>query len=444
MARKAKKQPLRIVHPRCAGIDIGSREHWVAVDPNSDEQPVRSFSSFSDDLYAMAHWLKSLDIEVVAMEATGVYWIPLYEILDAQGFQVNLVNSRATRQVSGRKSDVLDCQWIWQLMSYGLLRGAFRPAGEVCALRAVVRQRDAKVKEQGRCTQHMQKALTQMNIQLDNVVSDLMGKTGSAILRAIVAGERDPQQLATLRDRRLRATQETVARSLQGNWRQEHLFALSQALAHYDFLAGQIGECDQAISEALGRLPTLTEQTSEPVKPMRSPHRTPTQQTQLHQALNEVLGVDLTTVPTLGIDTVLVLAGEIGADLSRFASSQHFCSWLGLAPSTHISGGRHLSGPQRKVFNRAGQALRQAAANARRSNTFIGASHRARLARMDTAKAIKATAHQLARLIYAMLTKGQAYVEQGMEAFEARSKDRQLRSLQRKARQLGLAIVEAA
>jgi transposase len=314
----------------------------------------------------------------------------------------------------------------------------------VCALRAVVRQRDTKVKEQARCTLHMQKALTQMNIQLDSVVSNLTGKTGLSILREIVAGERDPQKLAALRDRRLRATQETVARSLHGNWRQEHLFALSQALAHYDFLAKQITECDQSISDALGRLPTLNEQTSAPVKLMRSPHRSAAQQTRLHQALNEVLGVDLTTVPTLGIDTVLVLAGEIGPDLSRFPSSQHFCAWLGLAPSTHISGGKHLSGPKRKVFNRAGQALRQAAANARRSNTFIGASHRARLARMDSAKAIKATAHQLARLIYAMLTKGQDYVEQGMEAFEARSKDRQLRSLQRKARQFGLAIVEAA
>jgi transposase len=197
----------------------------------------------------------------------------------------------------------------------------------------------------------MQKALTQMNIQLDSVVSNLTGKTGLSILRHIVAGERDPQKLATLRDRRLRATQETVARSLHGNWRQEHLFALSQALAHYDFLAEQIAECDQAISEALGRLPTLAEQTSVPVKLLRSPHRSIAQQTQLHQALNEVLGVDLTTVPTLGIDTVLVLAGEIGADLSRFPTSQHFCSWLGLAPSTHISGGKHLSGPKRKVFN---------------------------------------------------------------------------------------------
>jgi len=444
MARKSRKQQLKIVHPRCAGIDIGSREHWVAVDPDSDEKPVRCFSAFSDDLYAMADWLTSLDVEVVAMEATGVYWIPLYEVLDARGFQVNLVNSRATRQVSGRKSDVLDCQWIWQLMTYGLLKGAFRPANEICSLRSVVRQRAAKVQEQSRCVQHMQKALTQMNIQLDNVVSNLAGKTGLSILRQIVAGERDPDKLATLRDRRLRADEQTVARSLHGNWREEHLFALSQALAHYDFLGHQIAECDQTIGEALQSLPTLTDETSAPVKAMRNPHRTSAQQTQLHQALNEVLGVDLTRVPTLGIDTVLVLASEIGPDLSRFPSSRHFCSWLGLAPPTHISGGKTLSGPKPKVVNRAGQALRQAAVNARRSDTFIGASHRARLSRMDTAKAVKATAHQLARLIYAMLTQGQDYVEQGLEAFEARSKDRQLRALHNRAKRLGLAIVEAA
>ena len=288
----------------------------------------------------MADWLKSLDVEVVAMEATGVYWIPLYEVLDARGFQVNLVNSRATRQVSGRKSDVLDCQWIWQLMTYGLLKGAFRPANEICSLRSVVRQRAAKVQEQSRCVQHMQKALTQMNIQLDNVVSNLTGKTGLSILRQIVAGERDPEKLATLRDRRLRASEQTVARSLHGNWREEHLFALTQALAHYDFLGQQIAECDKTIGEALQRLPTLTEQTSAPVKVMRNPHRTSAQQAQLHQALNEVLGVDLTRVPTLGIDTVLVLASEIGPDLSRFPSARHFCSWLGLAPPTHISGGK--------------------------------------------------------------------------------------------------------
>jgi transposase len=283
-----------------------------------------------------------------------------------------------------------------------------------------------------------------MNIQLDNVVSNLTGKTGLAILRQIVAGERDPEKLATLRDRRLRASEQTVARSLHGNWREEHLFALTQALAHYDFLGQQIAECDETIGEALQSLPTLTDQTSAPVKAMRNPHRTSAQQAQLHQALNEVLGVDLTRVPTLGIDTVLVLASEIGPDLSRFPSARHFCSWLGLAPPTHISGGKSLGGPKPKVFNRAGQALRQAALNARRSQTFIGAAHRSRLARMDTAKAVKATAHQLARLIYAMLTQGQEYVERGMEEFEVRSRDRQLRSIQRKAKHLGLTLSETA
>jgi len=444
MGRKSKGQWLRVVHPDCAGIDVGSREQWVAVDPNCCEQPVRRFTSFTDDLEALADWLTSLEIKIVAMEATGVYWIPLFELLEARGFQVVLVNARATRQVTGRKSDVLDCQWIWQLMTYGLLRGAFRPADAVCALRALVRQRAGRVEEQSRCIGHMQKALTQMNIQLDNVVSDLMGKTGRQIVRAIVAGERDPHALAKHRDRRLRADEATVARSLHGNWRSEHVFGLSQALAHYEFLEQQIGACDQAIEQALGRLPTLCEETAAPVKSLRSAGRNAAARGQLHQALQQVLGVDLTAIPTIGLDTALALAGEIGPDLSRFPSEGHFCSWLTVAPPTRISGGKPLPGRAPKVFNRAGHALRQAAANARRSHSFIGACHRARLARMDAAKAIKATAHQLARLIYALLTKGQAYVEQGVAAFEARRQDRQLRALERKARKLGLALVAAA
>lgn len=445
MARKRKQQRLDIIYPRCAGIDIGSREHWVAVDPSVAENPVRCFSTFSDDLNALADWLRSLGVEQVAMEATGVYWIALFEVLDARGFEVYLVNARATRQVSGRKSDVLDCQWIRQLMSYGLLRGAFRPADEVCQLRSLVRQRATKVEEQARCVRHLQKALTQMNVQLDNVVSDLAGKTGLAILRAVVAGERDPQQLAQLRDRRLRADEATVARSLYGNWREEHLFALSQALAHYDFLTEQIRSCDQAIIQAVGQLPTLNEsEAPTPNKPLRSTNRTRAEQTALHHSLYAALGVDLTAVPTLGLETVLVIASEIGPDLSRFPTAGHFCSWLNLAPPTRISGGKPLPGKTPKVHNRAGQALRQAAANARRSDSFIGAAHRARLARMDAAKAIKATAHQLARFIYAMLTKGQAYVEKGIETFEAERRDRQLRALQRKAAQFGLALSEAA
>ena len=444
MARKSKKQRLQIIHPHCAGIDIGSSEHWVAIDPEKATDPVRSFSSFTDSLNEMADWLESLGIEIVAMEATGVYWIPLYELLDQRGFDVRLVNSRSTRQVTGRKSDVLDCQWIWQLMSYGLLKGAFRPADSICSLRSIVRQLGTKVQDQSRCIAHMQKALTQMNIQLDNVVSDLMGKTGTAILRAIIAGERNPKQLATLRDKRLHADEETVARSLYGNWREEHLFALKQALEHYDFLNQQIHCCNQLIAQQLVTLPQLAKNPPEPVKVLKNAHRTKEQQSTLHQALYGVMGVDLTAIPTIGIETVLVLASEVGTDLSKFPNESNFCSWLNVAPPTCISGGKKLHGRAPRVFNRAGQALRQAACNARNSHSFIGASHRARLARMDKASAVKATAHQLARLIYAMLTKGQAYVEKGIEVFEAQRQDRQLGALQRKAHKLGFELIETS
>lgn len=444
MTRKSCQQRLSRVHRHCAGVDVGSREHWVAVDPAQCEESVRCFSAFSDDLYAMADWLAALKVDVVAMEATGVSWIALYEVLDARGFQVHLVNARATRQVSGRKSDVLDCQWIWQLMSHGLLRGAFRPPDAICPLRMYVRQRATKVRDQSRALAHMQKALTQMNIQLDGVLSNLMGKTGQAIVRAILAGERDPQKLARLRDRRVHATEATVARSLCGNWRQEHLFALAQAVQTYDFLQTQIAACDQAIAAVLETLPRRGEVAFTPDKPLRSPHRTAVQQRTLHRALGHLFGVDLTAIPTLGLETVLVLAGEIGPEVSRFPTAEHFSSWLGVAPPTRISGGKPLPGHAPKIINRAGQALRQAATNARRSQSFIGASHRARLARMDTSKAIKATAHQLARLIYAMLTHGQAYVEKGIDSFEAQRRDKQLRALQHKARQLGLALVHVA
>lgn len=443
MARKQQKQRLRIVYPACAGIDVGSRHHWVAVDPDVCDNPVRCFTSFSDDLQALADWLASLGIKQAAMEATGVYWIPLYEVLDARGFEVHLVNSRATRQVTGRKSDMLDCQWIRQLMSYGLLRGAFRPADAICSLRGLVRLRARHVQEQSRCIAHMQKALTQMNVQLHHVVSDLAGKTGLAIVRAVVAGERDPCKLATLRDKRLRADEATLARSLQGNWRREHLFALAQALAHFDFLTTQIGECDQAIDQALAELPSHSIKTTTALKPLKGKGRSPAQRAQLHLALHHVLGVDLTAIPTIGLDTALVIASEIGCDLSRFPSAQHFCSWLGVAPPTRISGGKPLPGRPPKVFNRAGQALRQAAANARTSDSFIGASHRARLARMDAGQAVKATAHQLARLVYAMLTHGQPYVEKGIQVFEEQRRERQLKALHRKAGKLGFTLVAA-
>ncbi|QHG68124.2 IS110 family transposase [Pseudomonas putida] len=443
MARKQAKQRFQLVHPHCAGIDIGSREHWVAA--SKDHEPiVRSFATFTHDLNQLADWLSEMGVEVVAMEATGVYWIPLFELLDARGFNVYLVNSRSTRQISGRKSDVLDCQWIWQLMSHGLLRGAFRPSESICTLRALVRQRANKVRDQAQALNRIQKALTQMNIQLANVISDISGVTGMRILRAIIDGERDPQILAGMIDRRIKATPETVARSLHGNWRLEHLHALAQEVEAYDFLEQQIADNDEAISGVLALLPVRQEKPQPSRKVLRSPHRSAAAQTALHQAVWKVMGVDLTAIPTIGVDTALVIASEIGPDLSRFPSSQHFCSWLGLAPPTRISGGRQLSGSGPKVINRAAQALKQAASNARNDKSFIGTSHRARLSRMDTSCAIKATAHQVARLIYAMVTRGQAYAEKGIEEFEERSKGRQLRALLRKARKLGLELVEAA
>jgi len=438
MGGKRRQRRLEIVHPDCAGIDIGADAHYVAVDPQCSEVSVRRFGSFTDELEAMAEWLLACGVTIVAMEATGSYWIPVYEVLDRAGLTVHLVNPRATKQVSGRKSDVLDCEWVRQLMSYGLLRGAYRPGDEICELRAFVRQRARLTRDSGRSVQHMQKALTEMNVQIDRVLSDITGKTGMLILRAIVDGERDPQVLANYRDRRVKADTATIARSLQGTWRTEHVFALRQAMERYDFYQAQIRACEEQIRAVMRAL--VEPETDCEIQP--SAVRQTAAQRELTASLKRLMGVDLTAIPTIGIETALVVASEIGPDLSRFPSCQHFCSWLTLAPPTRISGGKSLpgrSGPQ--PVNVAGQALRLAATAARHSQSFIGAAHRARLARMDKAQAIKATAHQLARLIYAMLTQGQEYVERGVEEFEKRRQDKQLRHLHRQAKRLGLELV---
>lgn len=435
MGRKRGQQRLTIVHPNCAGIDLGSRAHYVAVDPSRTDEPVRRFGTFTDDLQSMAQWLHECGVKTVAMEATGVYWIPVFELLDREGFEVHLVNARAVKQIGGRKSDVLDCQWLWQLMSYGLLKGAFRPADRICELRSFVRLRATLTRDAARAVQHMQKALTQMNVQIDQVLSDITGKTGMLILRAIVASERDPRVLASYRDGRVRADEGTIARSLQGNWRREHVFALEQAISRYDFYQQQIRACDTQILETLEDLEQDIELPDVPVAGRTVAER------ELSIAIRRVMGVDVTAIPTIGVGTALVLASEIGPDLSRFPTCEHFCSWLTVAPGTRITGGKPLPGRSPRVLNVAGQALRQAASTARHSKSFIGAAHRARLARMDTAKAVNATAHQLARLIYAMLTKGHEYVEQGIEHFESEARDRRLKNLQRQARRLGLDLV---
>ena len=440
MGRK-RQQAMQLVHPNCAGIDVGKSSHYVAVAEGAAERPVRTFGSFTDDLEEMAAWLLSCGVDIVALEATGVYWIPLFEVLDRAGLEVRLVDARATKQVSGRKSDVLDCQWIRELMSYGLLKGAFRPADRICELRSYVRQRARAGRDRGRCVQHMQKALTEMNVQLDNVLSRIMGMTGQLILRAIVAGERDGAVLARFRHRNVKADEATIARSLQGTWRDEHLFALEQALERYDLLTRQIERAEARIDEVIETISGGVDESA--IELLAKPAaKLPERRRQL--ALRAMLGVDLTAIPTIGVETALAIASEIGPDLSRFPSVAHFCSWLTLAPGTRISGGKQIRGPQQKRFNRAGQAFRNAAATARNSKSYIGACHRTRLRRLDAGRAVKATAHQLARLVYAMLTRGEEYVAREIADYEAERRDRQVRHLQRQARRYNLQLIESA
>ncbi len=431
---------LTITHPNAAGIDIGSASHFVAVPPERDDEPVREFASFTVELNAIADWLEACGVDTVAMESTGVYWIALYELLESRGFTVLLVNARHVRGVSGRKSDVLDCQWLQQLMTYGLLRGAFRPAEEVCVLRALYRQRGTLLRSQARHVQHMQKALAQMNVQLANVLADVVGETGQKILRAIVAGERDNHVLAALRNVRVRASADEIAKSLQGTWRAEHLFALKQALDAFDFVGTQLAECDREIELQLQRL-QLHE--GDPAKGKKRGRARNAPKFDLRTQLFRVCGVDLTRIDGIDVTTALAVVSEIGTDMSRFASVKHFTSWLGLCPGTRITGGKVLSGKTKRVVNRAAQALRLAAAALRSSKSALGAYFRRLCSRMDKPKAVTAAAHKLARLIYTMLTKGQEYTDQGQDYYEQRYRERVLRSLSQRAAKLGMKMVPA-
>lgn len=432
------RQALTLTHPNAAGIDIGSAFHHVAVPPDRDDAPVREFPSFTADLERLADWLTACGVDTVAMESTGVYWIPLFELLDARGFKVLLVNARHVKNVSGRKSDVLDCQWLQQLMTYGLLRGAFRPADEVCVLRSLSRQREMLLRSQGRHVQHMQKALTQMNIQLANVISDVVGETGQKILRAIVAGERDGRVLAAMKNVRIRASAEQIAKSLQGNWRAEHLFALKQALAAFDFIATQLAECDHEIEAQLRRLHT---HEGEPAKGNKRSRARNAPRFNLRELMFKMCGVDLTRIDGIDVTTALVVLSEVGPDMSRFPTVKHFACWLGLCPGTKITGGKVMSGKTKRVANRAAQALKLAAAALRSSQSALGAYFRRMCSRMDKPKAVTAAAHKLARLIYTMLTKGEEYTDQGQEYYEERYRERLLRQLSQRAEKMGMKLV---
>ena len=445
------KPALAVVNPCAAGIDVGDASHYVCVgdDPEAD---VRKFGTFTGDLVRLADFLEERGIRTVALEATGVYWIPLFELLERRGFEAVLVDPRQTKTRKGRpKTDVQDCQWIRRLHACGLLAGSFRAPDAVLALRSYVRQRGLLVREGARGIQRMQKALQQMNVKLTLVVSDVAGKTGLRIIEAILAGERDPAALAALRDRQIRASAETVAAALQGNWRDEHLFALRQAHEEWRFRQGQLDTLDAKIEAELVRLagaapkrPAKAKAEGEggvaataPAPPKKRHTKRNALRFDGRQLAAQWAGVDLTAIAGLDVLTVLVVLSECGPDLSRFPSERHFGSWLGLAPCPDRSGTSRNRNRARVGCNRAGQALRVAAMAAGRSQTALGCFHRRIAATRGAAKAVTATAYKLARLCYRCLKHGLDYVQAGVEAYEKRYRERTIRTLSQKALQLG-------
>jgi transposase len=428
------------VHPAAAAIDIGATMHVAAVGPDRDEQPVRTFRTFTEDLQRLADWFAGCGIRTIVMESTGVYWIPVFEILEQRGFEVMLVNARDAKHVPGRKTDVSDAQWLQRLHEYGLLRASFRPQAEIAGLRAYLRQRERLLDYAAAHIQHMQKALMQMNLQLHHVVTDITGVTGMAIIRAIVAGERDPNVLATHSDRRCHATVETVCQALIGNYREEHVFALTQALELYDVYQTKVSACDTQIEAILKRLKKNVAPPKTKLLPTRQRRQPNAPAFDARGALHAILGVDLTQIDGLGPSLALKLVGECGTTLSAWPTAKHFTSWLALAPHNKISGGKVLSSRTRRTSNRAASLLRLAAGTVGRTDTALGAFYRRLSARIGKAKAITATARKIAVLFYNTLRHGRTYSDPGATYYEDRYRQRVLHNLQRRAKSLGFAL----
>lgn len=403
---KVKSPLLPTLHPHAAGLDVGARELYVAVPPGSDPRPVRSFATFTEDLHTLRDWLLACGVTTVALESTGVYWIPIFQILEAAGLEVVLVNARHCKNLPGRKTDVQDCQWLQYLHSVGLLRPSFRPADQVCAVRTILRHRDSLVHGATRGVNHLHKAMTQMNLQLQHVISDLTGVTGLAILQAILGGERDPQKLAALKDHRIKASRDVLAKSLRGDWREEHLFTLRQTFALWQKHQELISQCDQQIAALLAAFDTRSEKDAV-LAPSKSSHKKPQRNEPQFLAREEcfrVLGVDLTVVPGFGAPTVLVLLGELGPEFAeKFATAKHFGSWLGLCPDNRITGGQVLSAKTRAVKSRVATALRMAAQSLSRAQNYFGDLYRRWKARLGGPKAVTAMAHKLARVLWHLL-----------------------------------------
>jgi transposase len=444
---KARPQTslLARLHPDAAGIDCGAAEHFVAVPPDRDPTPVRSFSTFTGSLERLAEWLPRCGVTTVAMEATGVYWIPVYEMLETRGVEVLLVNARHLKHVSARKSDVLDCEWLPDLQMVGLLRGSFRPPDHIVTLRGFLRHRDTLVTLVGTTVQRMQKALTQMNVRLALVVSDITGVTGLRILRDIVAGQRDAAALAAHRDRRCQASPDDVIAALTGHYRDEHVFALRQHLALFDCLQTHLAACDAAIHEYVQQ---LLADVAPPPAPLPPPRVAPRRARRLESAydLRAPLyhltgGVDLTQIDGLGAGSVLALLSEIGTDMTRWPTAKHFTSWLTLAPQNRVSGGRLLSSRTEPSANRAAAIFRMAAMTLGRTSTALGAYYRRLAPRLGKAQAITAVARKLAILVYRALQHELVYSDPGADAYVQQQRARRLRSIRDRAAALGYDLV---
>lgn len=435
---------LQHINLNAAGIDIGSERHMVAVPEGRDEVSVREFGTFTADLNALADWLKQCGVTTVAMESTGVYWIPVFEVLERRGFEVKLVDARHVKNVSGRKSDVLDCQWIQQLHTYGLLSGAFRPPDEVCVLRSYLRQREMLTQTASMHIQHMQKALQQMNLLLHNVVSDITGVTGMKIIKAILAGERSPRVLARHRDGRCQNTSATIAKSLVGNYREEHLFALRQAVDLYETYQAKIADCDEAIIKHVDQQPDISDGAPPPAEKGTPAPARMRSGVDVRELLFKKSGVDLFAVPGLGTDTLLTITSEVGYDLTPWKTEKHFTSWLGVCPGTKTSARKVLGKKAKRNPNRAAQAFRMAASTQARSKTALGAFYRRIKSRSGGKQAVTATAHKIARIYYALLTKGTSYVELGQQAYEQKYKARRIDHLKTQAKSLGFQLVPCA
>lgn len=454
--QRPSAQSLHQINPHAAGIDIHAAVHWVAVPPESAPPPppghpvnlpahVRRFGACTADLHQLADWLTQCGVKTVAMESTGIYWIPLFELLESRGFEVYLVDPRQSRHAPGRpKSDVLDCQWLQRLHSYGLLTASFRPADQVVVLRSYLRQRQMLLRYAGQHVQHMQKALEQMNVKLAEVVSDVVGLTGMSILQAILRGERDPQKLAKLRNVNCKRTEAEIARALQGNWRDEHLFALKQALALYQFYQQQMRECDIQLQRQLGCFADRRHGKPLPQRSRPQHKRAHGPTFDVRGALHRMSGVDLTVLEGVDEGTALVILSEVGADVSRFATVKQFTSWLGLCPQHQSSAGKIKSRRVRRGAHRAGRAFRLAVQSCYHAKNALGAFYRRIQARAGAPKAIVATARKLAERVYRLLKYGEEYVRQDMAVYEASYRARLVKGLARRASELGYRLEAVA